>query len=98
MQIDYLADHQEFIPTLTHWLGFAMPVTHDMDTRMDLSPWLAGVFVSPEQRRYGVGAALVQRVIVEARALGVRLSAQRSFTRGLDGQSSSAAATKAWRL
>lgn len=42
-----------------------------MDTRMDLSPWLAGVFVAPDHRRHGVGAALVQRVIGEATALGV---------------------------
>lgn len=52
--------------------GSAMLVAHDMDTRVDLSPWLAGVFVTPEQRRHGVGAALVQRVIDEATALGVR--------------------------
>ena len=114
MQIDYLADHQNFIPTLAQWhhrewaylrpgdsvearitslrgccghreiptavisfaestlLGSAMLVAHDMDTRMDLSPWLAGVFVAPEKRRRGVGAALVQRVIDEATAIGVQ--------------------------
>jgi GNAT superfamily N-acetyltransferase len=114
MQIGYLADHQEFIPTLARWyqqewaylrpgdsveariarlrdasghkeiptvviafndlklLGSAMLIGHDMDTRMDLSPWLAGVFVSPEQRQRGIGAALVQRVTDDARALGVQ--------------------------
>ena len=114
MQIGYLADHPDFIPTLARWhhqewaylrpgdsiearierlrhecgqrqiptvviafvdsllLGSAMLIAHDMDTRMDLSPWLAGVFVSPEHRRRGIGAALVQRVIDEASALGVR--------------------------
>jgi len=114
MQIDYLADHQGFIPTLAQWhhrawaylrpgdsvearitrlreccghreiptvviaftertlAGSAMLVEHDMDTRMDLSPWLAGVFVAPVQRRHGVGAALVQRVIEDATALGVQ--------------------------
>jgi GNAT superfamily N-acetyltransferase len=51
-------------------LGSAMLVAHDMDTRMDLSPWLAGVFVSPEHRQHGIGAALVQRVVDDARALG----------------------------
>lgn len=53
-------------------LGSAMLVVHDMDTRVDLSPWLAGVFVSPEHRQHGIGAALVQRVTDDARALGVQ--------------------------
>jgi len=132
MQIGYLADHQEFIPTLAHWhhrewaylrpgdsfearmarlrgccghheiptviiastggtlLGSAMLIAHDMDTRMELSPWLAGVFVAPERRCLGIGAALVQRVMDEATALGVRrftftLQAQSSFTHASAG-------------
>jgi hypothetical protein len=44
--------------------GSAMLIAHDMDTRMELSPWLAGVFVAPKRRGCGVGAALVRRVIV----------------------------------
>jgi len=114
MQIGYLADHQDFIPTLALWhhqewaylrpgdsvearitrlrgycdrrempivviafaedqlLGSAMLVAHDMDTRMDLSPWLAGVFVSPDHRQQGIGTTLVQRIIDDARALGVK--------------------------
>jgi len=52
-------------------LGSAMLIAHDMDTRMELSPWLAGVFVAPERRRCGVGAVLVRRVIDDATALGV---------------------------
>lgn len=114
MQIGYLADHPDFIPTLAHWhyrewaylrpdeslesrttrlrnscghraiptviiaftgetlLGSAALIAHDMETRMNLSPWLAGVFVSPEQRRRGIGSALVQRVIEEATGLGVQ--------------------------
>jgi predicted N-acetyltransferase YhbS len=113
MQVGYLADHQEFVPTLAHWhhrewaylrpgdsvearierlrgccghrkiptvviaftdgalIGSAMLVAHDMDTRMELSPWLAGVFVAPDRRRCGVGAALVRRVIDDATTLGV---------------------------
>ena len=114
MQIGYLADHHNFLPTLARWhhrewaylrpgdsvearlarlrancgyreiptvvvsfigdrlLGSAMLVAHDMDTRMELSPWLAGVFVAPNHRRHGVGTALVQRILAEAAALGVR--------------------------
>jgi len=113
MQLDYLADHQEFLPTLADWhhqewghlrpadsvearverlraesghkqipttviafrnstlLGSAMLIAHDMDTRMELSPWLASVFVAPESRRQGIGAALVRRIVEEAGALGV---------------------------
>ena len=42
-----------------------------MVTRPKLSPWLAGVFVAPEHRRRGIGAALVERVVQEARALDI---------------------------
>ena len=51
-------------------LGSAMLVAHDMETRPQWSPWLAGVVVAPEHRRRGIGASLVKRVITEARALG----------------------------
>ena len=114
MQIGYLADHQEFIPTLVRWhhkewaylrpgdslearvkrlrgacgrreiptvviafadymlLGSAMLIAHDMDTRMEWSPWLAGVFVAPDYRRQGIGIELVRRIVQDASALGVR--------------------------
>jgi predicted N-acetyltransferase YhbS len=67
--------------------GSAMLIAHDMDTRLELSPWLAGVFVAPEHRRQGVGASLVRRIIEEGTALGVpRLylftpSAERYYSR-----------------
>ena len=48
-----------------------MLIEHYMDTRIELSPWLAGVFVTPERRRGGIGATLVQRVVEEARILSV---------------------------
>jgi len=41
-----------------------------MDIRPTLTPWLSGVFVAPEHRRRGIGAALVERVVQEAQALG----------------------------
>jgi len=50
-------------------LGCASIVQCDMDTRSQLSPWLAGLFVPPERRSQGIGAALVMRVVEEARAL-----------------------------
>ena len=53
-------------------LGSAMLIAHDMDTRMEWSPWLAGVFVAPDYRRQGIGIELVRRVVQDASALGVR--------------------------
>jgi GNAT superfamily N-acetyltransferase len=52
-------------------VGCASLIEHDMLTRPELSPWLAGVFVPREHRRRGIGAALVERVVTEARSLGV---------------------------
>jgi predicted N-acetyltransferase YhbS len=52
-------------------LGSASLVTSDLDMRPQLTPWLASVFVAPAARNQGVGAAIVQRVMAEARAVGV---------------------------
>ena len=52
-------------------LGSASLIAHDMNTRMELTPWLAGVFVAPEHRRRGIGAALVRRIVAEAARLNV---------------------------
>ena len=41
-----------------------------MQSRLDLKPWLASVFVPSEHRERGVGEALVQRVVDEAREIG----------------------------
>lgn len=49
-------------------LGSASLVRHDMDTRLELTPWLGGVFVAPEYRRQGIGAQLVRRIMAEAGA------------------------------
>src|SRR5207302_11016698 len=50
-------------------LGSSMLIAHDMDTRIDLSPWLAGVFVAPAHRHRGIATALVARVVEAATAL-----------------------------
>jgi predicted N-acetyltransferase YhbS len=57
----------------TEVLGSASLVQHDMDTRLDLSPWLASVFVGSEHRRKGVGAELVRRIMSDATKLKVPL-------------------------
>jgi len=51
--------------------GSAMLVANDMDTRPDLSPWLAGVYVKDQYRRRSIGSALVARIAKEATALGI---------------------------
>ena len=52
-------------------LGSASLIPHDMDTRLELSPWLAGVFVGTDYRRKGIGAQLVRRIMAEAASLQV---------------------------
>ncbi len=42
--------------------GTASIYVHDMDTRPDLSPWLAAVYVAPSYRKRGIGSALVKAV------------------------------------
>jgi len=51
-------------------MGSANLVAHDMETRMQLTPWLASVYVSPGFRRRGIATGLCERVVEEARALG----------------------------
>jgi GNAT superfamily N-acetyltransferase len=53
-------------------LGSAMLVANDMDTRPELTPWLAGVYVIVSHRRRGVGSKLSERIGSEARTLGAR--------------------------
>lgn len=50
--------------------GVARLVKHDMDTRKDLSPWLASVFVPVEYRRRGIGTELCKTAVAEAKNLG----------------------------
>lgn len=52
-------------------LGSASLVADDLETRPELTPWLASVFVAPEHRGRGVASALVQRVVEEARSSGI---------------------------
>lgn len=54
-------------------LGSASLVSQDMETRAELTPWLASVFVGKPYRRKGIGAALVRRIMDEAGKLEVPL-------------------------
>lgn len=77
--IEQLADlaHHDHIPLTViafdedQPAGLASLVFHDMDTREDLSPWLAGVLVAPAFRGRGHGAALVTAIEEHAARLGV---------------------------
>ena len=53
-------------------VGTASLVTHDMKTHLNLTPWLASVYVLPNHRRQGFGAALCRRAVREARRLGCK--------------------------
>lgn len=52
-------------------LGSAALVEHDMETRQDLTPWMASVYVAPQHRRRGVGSALVRHVVDAAGMAGI---------------------------
>jgi len=52
-------------------VGMASLVEHDMLARMELTPWLAAVYVAPEFRNRGVGSSLVQTAMQEARVLAL---------------------------
>ena len=41
-------------------------------TRLDLSPWLAGLYVAPSQRKKGIGSTLVSNIEKKAYELGVK--------------------------
>ena len=48
-------------------IGSAALVYEDMETRKDLSPWLAAVFVKPKFRNKGIGTKLIIRIELEAK-------------------------------
>lgn len=50
--------------------GFACCVAEDLDSRPELSPWLASVFVRPDLRGQGIASGLVEAVAQEAKARG----------------------------
>jgi GNAT superfamily N-acetyltransferase len=62
----------DFIPTTfvaaeDKLFGSAAIIECDMDTRKELSPWLASVYVAPEFRKRGIGTKLVLRVMEKAK-------------------------------
>ncbi len=70
----YLSDDlvpSTFIALREQLLGSAAIIEHDLETRPDLSPWLASVFVAPEHRGQGIGTKLVIHVMEKVREAGI---------------------------
>lgn len=68
---------EEFIPSMFvaldgRLLGSAAIVKHDMDSRKELSPWVASVYVETEKRGQGVGPRMVEHVMNEAGKSGIK--------------------------
>ncbi|MEI8601425.1 GNAT family N-acetyltransferase [Shewanella sp. PP-Sp27a-2] len=53
-------------------MGSSSLTAADMDTRTDLSPWLANVYVNPHYRNKGLGKLLVNAIVDYAKALGLQ--------------------------
>ncbi len=60
-----------YIATSDKLLGSAAIVMSDMSTRPELSPWLASVYVRPDDRNRGIGSKLVLHVMKQARNNGI---------------------------
>lgn len=72
---DYL--NEDFIPSTFVAVGETLEgsaaiVAQDMETRPELSPWLASVYVAPAYRHRGVASALIEHVQQQARQYGIR--------------------------
>ena len=52
--------------------GSSSLIAEDMDSRTDLSPWLANVYVNASHRNKGLGKLLVKAVVDYAKALGLQ--------------------------
>jgi len=52
-------------------LGFASLIGNDLETRQDLSPWLAALYVLLKHRGKSIGKKLIERIIAEAKKLKI---------------------------
>ncbi|MFH6781229.1 MULTISPECIES: GNAT family N-acetyltransferase [Methylobacterium] len=66
-------------------VGMASLAARDLETRPDLTPWLAGVYVGPPARGRGHAVRLVAAVEAEARSCGSTPAARKGSTPGSGG-------------
>lgn len=73
----FLARQGYEIGLLAEWngqpAGSCLFVRKEIDPKHDLTPWLAALFVAPEFRKRGIGAALVRAIEDHARGRGTRM-------------------------
>lgn len=68
---------EPFIPTMyiaredDKLLGSAMIVIDEMETHLELGPWLASVYIDERYRKLGIGSLLVRHVMAKAKENGV---------------------------
>jgi N-acetylglutamate synthase-like GNAT family acetyltransferase len=53
------------------FLGTSSVIASDLEERPDYTPWVAAVWVEPQVRSKGIGAALVERAARDCFALGI---------------------------
>lgn len=53
-----------------HALGSVRLIMSDMDTRPELSPWLASLYVPPDFRRQGIATRLISEIEIVAKQSG----------------------------
>jgi GNAT superfamily N-acetyltransferase len=53
------------------FLGTSSVIASDLEERPDYTPWVAAVWVEPQVRSQGIGAALVERAARDCFALGI---------------------------
>jgi len=54
------------------FVGSAALIEHDLDTHLELGPWLAAVFVKEKWRGHGVATLLIGHCENEAKRIGVK--------------------------
>ena len=52
-------------------VGTSSLLTDDLETRPELTPWLASIYVVPARRGSGLGTRLVQHAVAAARTFGI---------------------------
>jgi len=63
---------ETFVATIINEIvGTASIVPHNLSTRMDLSPWIAAVYVIPGYRNLGIGSTIVRAIMEEASILSL---------------------------